>query len=314
MTSAMKLVDESQFFSEEQRKIIRDSFLGGANDAEAAMLLEIARALRLNPLKKEIYFVKRPQWDKQLQGWKDVWAAQTGIDGFRTVAERTGQYDGQDEPEFEERTDGSLKLCKVRVWRRGISRPFVGVAYWDEFVQFQKDQKTPVAMWGRGRHFMLAKCAEAQAIRKAFPGDIGGLTIPEETAKEDAERDISADVVEVKRGLSAIPSLPQLPAATQVVESIPAKAPEPVPVAAPALPEAKREAKAEKQQPLPPNTDPVLAMRFSALWARAKKAGHKASEFDEFRFRVLGEKKPSSALTSDEVGMLEAAWAAETAK
>lgn len=45
-----------------------------------------------------------------------MWAAQVSIDGLRAIAERTGLYAGQDEPEFVENPDGTIKLC--RVWRR----------------------------------------------------------------------------------------------------------------------------------------------------------------------------------------------------
>lgn len=71
---------------------------------------------------------------------------------------------------------------------------------------------------------------------------------------------------------------------------------------------------AAKPHSMPPNADPAVAIRFSLLWDKAKKAGLKAPEFDEFRFRLLGQKKPSSTLTSDELDQLEAAWSAETAR
>lgn len=167
-------------FSEEQRKIIRDTYLNGASDQEAAVLMEIARARRLNPLTRQIHFIKR--WDNQKRC--EVWSAQVAIDGLRAIAERTGLYDGQDEPEFEE-TEKGIKLCKVRVYRKDWSRPAVGVAYWVEYAQTGKDGNL-TSMWARGKHFMLAKCAEALALRKAFPEDTSGLYTPEEMGN-DAE-------------------------------------------------------------------------------------------------------------------------------
>jgi phage recombination protein Bet len=173
-------------FSPEQRRIILDTFLNGASEAEAAVLLELARLRHLNPITRQIHFVKRPQ--KQRDGtWREVWAAQVGIDGFRAIGERTGLYDGQDEPEFEYGPDGKVpKVCRVRVYRKDWTRPVVGVAHYAEYVQTTKDGR-PNVMWASKPHIMLAKCAEALAMRKAFPEDTSGLYVPEEMPPEEKE-------------------------------------------------------------------------------------------------------------------------------
>lgn len=171
----------------EQEKLILNSFLSGAPPSEARVLLEVAKLRKLNPFTRQIHFVKR--WDSMKQA--EVWSIQVGIDGFRSIAERTGRYDGQDEPEYEENKDGTLKLCKVRVYRKDWGRPAVGVAYFSEYVQLKKDGK-PNSMWARGPHFMLAKCAEALAFRKAFPEDMSGLYAPEELGSDEAS---AADAV-----------------------------------------------------------------------------------------------------------------------
>lgn len=176
MASETAIQLRQDFFSPEQEKMIRDMFLAGAPAGEAAVLMEIAKARRLNPFTKQIHFVKR--WDGMKQ--QEVWSAQIGIDGLRAQAERTGKYDGQDEPEYErDPKTGALTACRVRVYRKDWGRPAVGVAYWTEYVQTKKDGK-PNAAWSRMPHVMLAKCAEALAIRKAFPEDTSGLYIPEE--------------------------------------------------------------------------------------------------------------------------------------
>lgn len=170
-------------FSPEQRKMILQSFLSGASESEAGVLLELARVRRLNPITKQIHFVKR--WDSQKRA--EVWSAQVGIDGFRAIAERTGLYDGQDEPEFE--YDGkTLKLCKVRIYRKDWSRAAVGVAHFNEYAQRNKEGAL-TKMWAEKPHVMLAKCAEALAFRKAFPDDTSGLYAPEEMGAEPIERD-----------------------------------------------------------------------------------------------------------------------------
>lgn len=182
-TGARELTHGALEFSEEQRQMIRDSFANGASDAEFAVLLEIAKARRLNPLLRQIHFVSR--WDGEKR--RSVWAAQVSIDGLRAIAERTGLYAGQDEPEFGENPDGTLKLCKVRVYRKDWPRPAVGVAYWSEYVQTFRDKQgggeRVAPMWRKMPHVMLAKVSEALALRKAFPEDMSGLYAPEEMAQ-----------------------------------------------------------------------------------------------------------------------------------
>lgn len=189
-------------FSADQRKIILNSFLSGATEAEASVLLELARLRRLNPITKEIHFVKR--WDTEKNTF--VWSAQVGIDGFRTIAERTGLYDGQDEAEFGYSQDGKQLLwCKVRIWRKDWSRPAVGLAHFREFAQYKKDGKL-TRMWETKEHVMLAKCAEAQGHRKAFPGDTSGLYAPEEMPDPEAVGTIS----QIERSVNPTPPQPAL--------------------------------------------------------------------------------------------------------
>ncbi len=173
-------------FSADQLKMIRDTYLNGATEPEAAVLLELARLRRLNPITGQIHFVKR--WNQQRR--TETWAAQVGIDGFRSMAEETGQYDGQDEPEYEYDAKGAMKTCRVRVYRKDIGRPFVGRADFSEYVQNKKDGG-PNHMWATKPHIMLAKCAEALAMRKAFPQQLSGLYAPEEMGEEKPEKEVN---------------------------------------------------------------------------------------------------------------------------
>lgn len=187
MSTALKVQDpqnqlaRAEFFTVEQQEMIRNSFLNGATEAEAKVLLELAKVRKLNPISGQIHFVKRSK--REGQGWVSVWAAQVGIDGFRAIAERTGKYEGQDEPEFETDKAGRPTLCRVRVYRRDWSRPIVGVAHFSEYVQKNGDGN-PNHMWASKPFLMIAKCAEALALRKAFPDDLGGLYTPDEQPDE----------------------------------------------------------------------------------------------------------------------------------
>lgn len=147
-------------FIDEQRAMIRGKYAPRASEAEFQVLLEIARVRKLNPITSQIYFIER--------GGK--WSVQVGIDGLRALAQRSGLYAGQDEPEFVE-VEGKLVLCKVRVYRKDWGdRACVGVAYWDEY-----GARASNPLWKTLPHGMLAKVAEALALRKAFPEDTSGL-------------------------------------------------------------------------------------------------------------------------------------------
>lgn len=169
-------------FTQEQSQMIRDTYAKGATEGEFRVLMEIAKARGLNPLLRQVHFVKR----KDHKTGRDVWSAQVSIDGIRAIADRTTQYDGQDEPENEYAPDGKLIAVRVRVYRKGISRAFVGVARWEEYVQKNYEGEA-TKFWKTMPHTMLAKCAEALAMRKAFPEDTGGLYVPEEM--QQAEND-----------------------------------------------------------------------------------------------------------------------------
>lgn len=168
-------------FSKEQQALLRDSFANGASESEFRVLLEVAKARRLNPFTRQIHFVKR--WDGEKR--REVWSCQVGIDGFRAIAQRTGLYDGQDEPVFEYGGDKLPIKCTVSVYRKDWRRPSVGVAYFSEYAQTKREGGL-TRMWAEKPHIMISKCAEALALRKAFPEDLSGLYAPEEMGMEPA--------------------------------------------------------------------------------------------------------------------------------
>lgn len=161
-----EVVERDRFsvhFDERQRQIILDTCFNGAKPKEAQALMAIAEARGMNPLRQECWFVER--------GGK--WAVQASIDWFRMRAEATGEYMGQDEPEYEYNKDGSIKLARVRMYRKGWERPIVGIAHFSEF-----NAGSPT--WKKMPHVMIAKCAEAIAFRKGFPAHFAKVYIAEE--------------------------------------------------------------------------------------------------------------------------------------
>jgi phage recombination protein Bet len=171
-------------FTKEERSVILQTCCGGASAKEAEQLIAIAEQRGLNPIKGECYFVQRSTFNEETKQYEKRWAVQASIDSFRIKADETGLYDGQDEPEYEHNEAKEVVLARVKIWRKGISRPFVGVARWSEYVQTKKDG-TPTRFWKQMPYNQLAKCAEALAFRKAFPARFAKIYTPDEMGQAD---------------------------------------------------------------------------------------------------------------------------------
>jgi hypothetical protein len=148
----------------EQIELIKSTVAVGATDMELALLIQTAHHRGLDLLTRQMHFVKRKvnRQNPITGAYEDVMVGtmQTGIDGFRLIADRTGKYDGQDDAEFEY-LDPAKKtypfLARVRVYKTGVGRPFVGTAHFSEYAQTKYNGELTM-MWKNKPHVMLAKC------------------------------------------------------------------------------------------------------------------------------------------------------------
>lgn len=157
--------------------VLGSSLYPGAAKNSIMLVLSYCKASGLDPMHKPVHIV--PMWDKVSKSMRDV--VMPGIGLYRTQAARSGQYAGVTEPEFgpdvtEEVGGVSItypKFCKVIVKRamaNGLIVEFAATEFWKENYATQgKDSSAPNTMWKKRPYGQLAKCAEAQALRKAFP-------------------------------------------------------------------------------------------------------------------------------------------------
>lgn len=185
-----------------QIALIAEQVAPDANGSELELFLTVAKARGLDPFARQIHAVHR--WDGRKK--KNVMSIQTGIDGLRAIAQRSGEYVGNDDPVYlEGGPDQRYPLsATVTVWRlvQGQRCAFTATARWDEYCAKNREGD-PTPMWRRMPRLMLAKCAEALALRKAFPEDLGGLYT-------DAEMDQAGEVVEAEFTRGAAPPAAQV--------------------------------------------------------------------------------------------------------
>ena len=158
-------------WTQEQTQLISSTIAPGCTSDELKLFSYACQRSGLDPFSRQIYAIKR--------GGK--MSIQVGIDGLRSIAERTGQLDGSEtywcgeEGDWKDVWLGKTPpaAAKTIVYRKGSSHPFVGVARLQDYNAGQ-------GLWSKMPAAMLAKCSEALALRKAFPADMSSLYTADE--------------------------------------------------------------------------------------------------------------------------------------
>lgn len=195
------ITSDSASFTDEQRRLIRDVLVKGGSDQEVAFYFQVAERLKLDPFKRQIHAMKR--YDGQLR--REVLQFMVSIEGLRSIACRCKTEDGKDayagssKPRFtyKDAAKKELHTAEVTILKivQGEPREFTAEVFFDECVQTKgiyegpqgnqrKVGEEPNSMWQKRPHGQLAKCAEAAALRKAFPEETGGAYIEEELPPE----------------------------------------------------------------------------------------------------------------------------------
>ena len=159
----------------------------GTPPPQVQIFATICKEKSLSPFQKQIYLL--PFKQKNGDTWVTHYACIVGIDGYRTIAERTGNYAGSDDVKFnDDKTEfqcreAGLKnpvTATVTIYKlvSGQRTPFTTTASWESYVPANERKRFN---WDRMPYLMLGKCAEALALRKAFPEALSGLHAEEES-------------------------------------------------------------------------------------------------------------------------------------
>lgn len=183
--------DQTDWTPQQQAVLQQSGIDNQVTSAELSAFLHLCQRTRLDPFSRQIYLIGR--WDSRQQ--RKVYTPQTSIDGYRVIAHRVVaeqsanlgyedtlwcDQDGQWRDVW--LSDAPPAGVKVTVIRNG--QRFPAVALFREYVQTGKGDK-PIGLWGKMPAGQLAKCAEALALRKAFPHDLAGVYTAEEMAQAD---------------------------------------------------------------------------------------------------------------------------------
>lgn len=177
-----------------QLSVITNAIAKGATMDELRYFMAVAKKAGLDPLTKQIHFVKRKS--RNMDGsYTEIASIQTGIDGYRAIAERTNTLAGIDDATYDTEEAEHPNKATVTVYRMvaGNRVAFTASARWSEYCQTRTYQgrTEPMGLWSKMPYLMLAKCAEALALRKAFPNDLSGIYTNEEMQQADNQMPVA---------------------------------------------------------------------------------------------------------------------------
>lgn len=180
--------EDQTFWDNRQIAALQQLGVERATKADLAVFFHQCVRTGLDPFARQIYMIER-------LGRQTI---QTGIDGFRLIARRAtdaargtlGYEDTQWCGEDGQWRDVWLSKEPPAAARSTVIRDgqrFPAIALWTEYVATKRNGEI-TQMWATKPALMLAKCAEALALRKAFPQDLSGLYTSDEMGQADNRR------------------------------------------------------------------------------------------------------------------------------
>lgn len=240
--SALALSPDQTEWTPAQIAGLRQLGIEDAPEGDLQVFHHVCQRTGLDPFRKQIYMIGRKtkvkRWDqgqrRNVDDWVMKYTIQTGIDGFRRngreAAAREGEVIRTDGPYWQGADGGGWQdvwldaknppaAAKFVIFRGGEAH--VGIAMYSEFVQTNTfdGKSVPNSMWSKMPANQTAKCAEAQAWRRAYPDDFAGIQL------EDAMQIIDPDgspVESVRATTERVSATSALAAGRQAVDAAPA--------------------------------------------------------------------------------------------
>lgn len=201
--SALVLRSDQERWSEAQEAALRQMGLQDAPRADLDVFMHVAQRTGLDPFARQIHMIGRKAkvWDPETrqERYENRYTIQTGIDGYRVTAARAAaresdtveyedtQWCGEDGVWVDAWLNPNVPPSAARVVLVKNGRRYSGTAMYAEYVQTYKagNEIRPNSMWAKMPAGQLAKCAEALAIRKAYPQDFAALYVDDEMGQAD---------------------------------------------------------------------------------------------------------------------------------
>lgn len=173
----------AQNFNAATIDIIRKQCAPDTNDVEFNYFMKMAESLGLNPLSRQIMAQVYSKNDPKKRRVTII----TEIGGLRAIAARAGDYRPDDEdPVYtygmpkDPTNPLGIEKCSVNAWKqdsKGNWNKVRGTVYWDEFrkIRYWDGKPQLDGNWKTMPRHMIAKCAEAHALRKGWPEQVSGI-------------------------------------------------------------------------------------------------------------------------------------------
>lgn len=198
--AVLALTEDQQWWSPRQIAALKAMGIKNASNEELLVFLHYCAKTRLDPFSKQIYMLERRNKNKDTGQWEYTQTIQTGIDGYRVVAQRAAKREGvhieyEDTVWYDDKEGkhevwlsvdqpAAARVTVVKILPDGTRLRYPGMARFSSYAAYGRNNKTGETwlqgQWGVMGDHMIEKCAEAFALRRAFPNDLGGVYAEEE--------------------------------------------------------------------------------------------------------------------------------------